>query len=366
MGLRTANDLMVEISYHLVESVVDATILGYVTAGVQTVLVSSVTGIYVGAQVVVSDANSTHVVTVTAFTLSPATITANFPANFLPGSLIFAGTFPTQQPTDPLFTQSEILGYLARAQNEFLSHCPCVFAFASQDITLGNMFQEAPADAIELERIAVETTNFWSISSIIRSGNVVTAYTVPDSGLIAGQSVTATGVLDNSFNGDFTLTGASGATLTWAQTGVDAASSGGQLVGPPTYTRLYETTQEQIAMRDPQWFYNSGTTSPLPQAWFEDRAGVYGWGVAPPPQAGFTAELLYSTRGPDSLGLLDTFLIPDNLIYIVKYKALAYIWSKDGEQRSPSMARYAQQRFDRAVLFVDRYLRGLGETLVQK
>jgi hypothetical protein len=365
MGLRTANSYLVEISAALTEDYVYTTLTAAVAAGPQTVTVASTDALYPGAQIVVNDANPALVeaITVTAVSIPASTLTATFANAHAINTQLLGGTFPTQQSTDPLFTQAEVLSYLARAQNEFLSKVPLIFAFSSPTISLGAIYQATPANAIEMERVALRTGyNFVQIATIARAGGVVTAQLVaePSPDFTVGLPVYVQGVTDNSYSGGpFTLTSGTSPTslaVSWAQAGANSTSSGGN-VGPPTLTRLYETTQEQIAMRDPQWFYNA--RSPVPLSWFEDRTGLYGWGVAPPPQSSFPAEVLYSTRGPDTLNLLSTFAAPDLVNYLIKYKAMEYMYSKNGEMRSPQSADYCRQRFDRGVMIVDRYLQNL-------
>lgn len=278
---RIANDLMIEISGHLVEDVVNATLGAGVAAGVQTVAVSSTTGMYAGAQVVLAkpDGSASTILTISAFDPVALTLTANFSAPYPAASSLLGGTFPTQQPSDPLFTQTEILAYLARAQNEFLTKVPCIFGFSTQNVNLGEEFQALPPTAIELERVSI--------------------------------------------NG----------------------------------TRLYEIAQMDLSMADPQAI--DDTTTPTPTNWFEDRTGYYGWGLDPVPQAGFACELICSQRGPTALILTSLLAVPDAFAHFIKYKALAYCWQKDGEQRSPTMARIAEQRFDSGVAIASRFLDGV-------
>lgn len=68
-----------------------------------------------------------------------------------------------------------------------------------------------------------------AISSIARSSDVVTATlsAAPSPNFFVGATVEVGGVTDAGFDGSFTLTSVSGATLTWAQTAADASSSGG-------------------------------------------------------------------------------------------------------------------------------------------
>jgi hypothetical protein len=67
----------------------------------------------------------------------------------------------------------------------------------------------------------------YLISSIARFSNVVTVTLASAAGLSTGQIVGISGVTDSSFNGVVTITGTTATTFTYAQTGPNAASSGG-------------------------------------------------------------------------------------------------------------------------------------------
>lgn len=282
---RTANALMVEISGHLVEDIVNTSLTQPAAVSLpatpSTLFVTSTLAMYAGAQVVISQPDGTQPAIITILTFDPSTetCTAILPSAYSLGATLLGATFPTQQPSDPLFTQVEVLSYLARAQNEFLSKLPCIFQFTSQNIDLGVDYQALPANAIELERVSI-------------SG-----------------------------------------------------------------TRLYEISQSQATMEDPQWQFN--TSRPTPRGWFEDRTGYYGWGLWPVPQAAFEAKLITSKRGPDALILTSGFEIPDTLLHGTKYLALAWMWQKAGEQRSPSMARIAMDHYTRTLAFATRYMDGV-------
>lgn len=285
-GLRTVANLTVEISGHFAEPYVETTLTANAAIGIQTVGVAGTTGFYAACQVVLAnaDGSSPAILTITGFDPVGLTITADFPAAYAAGSTLYAGTFPTQQPTDPIFTQTEVISYIARAQNEFLSKVPAIYElFENYTFLLGQVFQTMPATAIEVARVAL-----------------------PDS-------------LNN-------------------------------------LTRLYETSQMQLALRDPNWFNNPNNVRPT--SWFTDRSGIYGFGVAPMPQSNYAGELICSVRDADTLLLTDGFLVPDQMVHYVKYKAMEYMWTKDGVQASPTMATQARQRFDRGVLISLRYLRG--------
>lgn len=381
-GQRRVVDVMVEMSYHLIESVVNTPITsitaggygdggygdgGYGDSNGTIFGVGSTVGFYVGAEVILGyRASSEEIVTVLAVDEAGLTFTCSPVNTHVPSEVVFGATFPTQQPTDPLYTQSEIQGYLASAQNDFLTKVPLVLEiFPNRALTLGQLYQPTPGNAIELERVAVQSgVQLLQITIISRTAGIVTVTLQLASNFTTGLPVLVFGVIDRSFNSvgsaTFSLTSVSadGKTLTWLQTAADATSSQGS-VGPQILSRLYESSQTSLSMQDPQWFYN--TTSTVPTNWFEDRTGVYQWGVAPVPDSNFFVELIASVRDSDGLGLLDGFLLPDIFVPYIKYCALADCLSKAGEQRSPTLARFYQSRYDFGVMLADRFLRAVVE-----
>lgn len=72
-----------------------------------------------------------------------------------------------------------------------------------------------------------------SISSISRASNVVTA-TVGSHSVIVGAAAAVAGVTDSSFDGTFVVTGVTPTTISWAQTGSNASSSGGTVTASDT------------------------------------------------------------------------------------------------------------------------------------
>lgn len=391
LGTRLVADLLAEISFHLIEPITVQTLTASLDAGPAVTITLDPTSsltfpaaplpptsyLYPGAQVVLGwQAASAEVVTVIAV-VSETEFTANLVNNHTAGETLFGATFPTQQPTDPIFTQSEILGYVAQAQNEFLTKTPLIFEFfPSNLIELGQTNQLLPGTAIELERVSVQSnpsSTSFNIASIARVGNVVTAtlsQSVSSDQWTAQLPIQVYGVADSSFN---TANGSTidptnatvllatvsvdGLTLTWPQSGADSASSGGY-VSRFVFTRLYESSQEQLSMNQPWWSSQPGLP---PTQWYEDRTGIYGWGVAPPPSGNFYMDLICSVRATEDLTLLDNFLLPDIFIPYVKYKTLEYCFTKDGVQRSPSMARYCKGRYDFGVMLADRFLRNVIE-----
>ena len=70
--------------------------------------------------------------------------------------------------------------------------------------------------------------------------------------------------------------------------------------------------------------------------------------------------MLVSLRDSDQLLMTDGFLVPDVVLHYVKWLAMNYIWSKDGEQSNPLLAKYSEMRYRRGVATVNRWLKGMG------
>lgn len=350
VGYRTVQDVLIEISLRLVEDYVNTTITAPVAAtGSQTVAVGSLWAIYVGAQLVIDSGVNAEVITITAVDTTLNTITAVFAETHLTGVILWGATFPQQQPTDPLFTQEEMLGYLARAQNEFLSQVPAFYTLFEQTILFGNIFQTLPATATQLDRVALSTV-FIPITSLTRSGGEVTAV-APAHGLSKGSTPVVQGTSVDSFDGVFQIDNVIDVnTFTYPQFAADASATGGQFV---YWLRLYEITMSELTMQNRNWrndFFNA------PSAFFEDRSGLYQWGVNANPSSNFPVQLLVATRDSDTLGFLDGFLVPDVCLHYVIYKAFEYIFSKDGVRIQPMLANYCKSRFERGVAVTNRYI----------
>lgn len=369
-GYRLAADLLCEISLHLVESFCFTPITsiqpgGYGDGGYgdypygdgppnAVIFPESTNAMYVGAQIVVGwQAEDAEVVTITQIGSDGSIATTPLANSHAAGDIILAPTFPTQQPTDPLFTQQEMLGYIARAQNEFLSMVSCIYAIFTQSAQYGQVFQNLPQTAIQIDRVAASTF-YQALTSLVRTGGVVTGTTSQPHGLAKGLTPYVYGAVDDSFDGTIqVLTVPTTTTFTYAQDGDDASTTGGALI---YWLRLYETTQAEITMVTRTWFNDYMNA---PAAWFEDRSGLYRWGFNGKPSSNFPIEMLCSIRDTDTLGLLDGFLVQDIYLHYVKYKAMEYIFSKDGVRMDPQRAAYCKDRFDRGVATVLRYITGM-------
>lgn len=350
--------MLIEMSLHLVQPYVNTTLSAPVAAGVQNATVASTAGMYTNCQIIVGSGSDREAVTVTSIVGN--TFSANFANAHSSGEVVWGATFPAQQPTDPLFTQPEMLGYLSRAQNEFLSKVPIIYAMFYQNVAPGIIFQSTPVTATQIDRIAGSSLTV-PITTLVRSGNVVTATTVNPHGLGVGSTPYVYGPEDSSFVGTFEITAVpSPTTLVYTQYAADAATTGGQLL---YWVRLYEITQEELSLQDRSWRNNY---IGIPNAWFEDRAGLYQFGLNGKPAVNFPLELLCAIRDTDTLGLADGFLVPDMMLHYVKYKALEYAFSKDGVKSDPIRAAYCADRFNKGVMACQRWIGAMSMEVAKR
>lgn len=386
LGYRTAADVLMEVSFHLLEPTVYTTITSFDAAGFgdggygdggygdgigYVIGVTSTNAMYAGVQVVIGWKNSdAEVVTVIAVQDATHFVAVLANAHSI-GETVLSPTFPIQEGTDPIFTQPEMLMYLARAQNEFLTAVPCFYERFFQNVNQGIVYQNTPATSILIDRIAASPINI-PIQSMVRVNNVVTLATTDPTNLIQYNTFAVVNASDPSFDGVFAVTasstsgtgfgvggfggggfGGGGYALTYNQVGADGAATGGFI---QSMRRLYEMTQEELTQQNRSWQVNY--TNPL-KAWFEDRAGLYRWGVGGIPQSTYPVELLCAIRDSDTLGLLDGFLIPDVVIHGVKYLAMNYALSKDGVMQEPQMAEFCMKRYAQIVMATGRYIEAM-------
>lgn len=351
-GFRTVNTLLMEISLHLVEPIVQTTLTESVAApGVASPTVGSTANIYVDALLVCDTGTNAEVISVLA--IGAGSIEAVFAKAHASGVPLTAATFPTQEGTDPIFTQAEMIGYVSRAQNEFLEQVPVAFAQFFQQTTTGQLYQPLPATAIELDHVALSQLSL-PITSLVRSGSVVTATFADPHDLSVGDTFWVVQPEDLTFQGVFEVASIIGPPsmsnqLTYLQYLADASTTGGTVA---YFSRLYEVTQSELTMANRQWRQGWGT----PQNFFQDRTGNYQWGLGAIPAVGAPLELICSVRDADTLTLLDGFIIPDTILHFVKYLAMSYAFSKDGVYHDAQRAKYCEERFKRGVATVQRFL----------
>ena len=360
-GFRSALSVMLEMSGHLVQDFVYTSLTSAVTAvGTATVSVSSLginrNAVYVGAQLVIDQSTvNQEIITVTAVNEFTSSFTAMFTLMHAVGASVIGATFPVQASSgDFFYSQSEILSYIARAQNQFLADVPCILALNTQFVQFGQIYQQLVCNAIEINRIASSALTI-PITSLTRASNLVTAVSASPHGLIAGSKFSIYNTPDPSFVGAFKVGNVvSPTSWTYTQYQPDSSAPDGTAV---LWLRLLETSQEELSIQNPFWRNQNITRL---RAFFEDRTGVYKWGVDGKPATTIPVEILVSERDTDTLEMTDFFLVPDVLLHGVKYKALSYCWSKDGEGRDPLRQKYCEMRYDRLVMAAHRWLDGLG------
>jgi hypothetical protein len=356
-----------EMSLQLLQPIVYTPLINSVTAGVATAEIASTTYLYPGALLVVDLGTPNAEVITVASVISAGSppvpaFTAAFSQNHVSGALVQGATFPSQATAgDFLYQTSEILGYLSRAQNEFLADVPCMFQFSSQTVPLGQMLNPAPSNNIQIARIASSNVAV-AIISLTRSNNVVSAVTSDAHNLSQGSELTVINCsLDASYNGSFQVaTVVNSTTVQYPQVGnnstvVSSPVTPVALMG--LWTRLYEVSQQELSNQNPSW--RNQHIAAL-RNWGEDRSGLYGWFVGGIPASNFPVEVLSAIRDTDSLGLLDGFEVPDVCLHGVRWLALSYALSKDGEFKDERRAAFCRMRYQRVVLAVQRLMTGLG------
>lgn len=295
-GYKIANDVLTEMSFHLVEPIVNTTITsifaegygdgGYGDGGFgdppdgpgsYVVYVGSTTAMYTGAMILIG-AHTANQEVVTILAVGDNYFNALLVKTHVTGETVTGATFPVGEMPDPFYTQSEMLSYIANAQNDYLVRVPVIYNVVAQAFASRQKTQTMPADTIQIERIAY----------------------------------------------------------------------GG--------SALYEQSQTSLDLLNYTWSQQAATN---PTLWFEDRTGFMTYGLDQIPLNAFSVEVLYAQRAAATLGLSDAFLLPDAFLTYVKYGALAEVFSKDGEQRDPERAQYCAQRFATGVKIGQQFYKNI-------
>lgn len=161
----TYNDIATDVSYALIEVIVSTTLGTAVTPGIATVTPPSMSGIYVGALLIVDTGAAQEVATVMATTAT--TFTATFFNVHASTAPVFGATFPSGQTDAPLFTQQEIISYINDAQSDFLRDVrPLYKMVMGVPTNTGQRYYPQPIDCIRLERIAInpQPTSYNSVT----------------------------------------------------------------------------------------------------------------------------------------------------------------------------------------------------------
>ena len=265
-GFLRVIDRLQDASYALFEPVVNQEFPSTITAGTRTIVVYD-PSIYVDCQLVcgVTGANL-EVITVTAVTSS--SFTATFANAHQVGEQILGATFPVRYPTDPLFTQDEMLAYISTATNDFLTDVPLVYGIADLTVSPTGQNTPLPADSLFPVRIAYE---------------------------------------------DYPLR---------------------------------ETSQSNLDAMYPIW---SQQGLSQPRVYFRDKIPIQNVGIWPRMGDTVNLECVYAQRQAETMGWGDGFFLPDCLTQYILYRTLSFAFSKDGEARSPGLAKYFASRYQFGV-----------------
>jgi hypothetical protein len=154
-------DLMEDIALALVEPLVNTLLGKNVAPGnslPQTMVPPSMVGIYSGALLLAGTVENIEQITV--LTVTSDSFTAVFKNQHYASEYLVGSTFPSGQIDHPLFTQQEILGYIADVQNEFLLKTRSIYGVTGTfseppdiEVEVGNRFYAQPEQAIRVERI---------------------------------------------------------------------------------------------------------------------------------------------------------------------------------------------------------------------
>lgn len=294
VGSLIANDILTDVAFALFEPCVNVLVpAGGIVVGLAAVPVWD-PSIYIGAELLVGVlGGDLEVVEVTA--VNPGvSFTAVFVNPHVAGEPIIGATFSVQNTAgDPFFTQLEMLTYLSNAVSDFLLRCPLVYAI-DDEISVGPSQPTAalPDDCMQPVRIAVFQE-------------------------IAGEGFGDGGFGDGGFGGDDTVT-----VFSYA---------------------LRETSQSNLDGTDFTW---SQEAAAEPYTYYRDKIGLQNFGIWPRANNITNVEIIYRQRGPDLMGLADGFLLPDPFLVYIKARVLEFALSKDGEQRSPALARFWNGRYE--------------------
>jgi hypothetical protein len=156
-------DRLQDASYALIQPVVNEQFPSTIAAGLRTIPIADLAVwiptvcLYVGAQLVCGvTGSSLEVVTVTAVNVG-VSFSAVFANAHNAGEQILGATFPVRYPTDPLFTQAEMIAYISSATNDFLTDVPLCYNIAELVVTPTSQNTPLPADSLFPVRIAYES-----------------------------------------------------------------------------------------------------------------------------------------------------------------------------------------------------------------
>lgn len=125
---------------------------------------------------------------------------------------------------------------------------------------------------------------------------------------------------------------------------------------------LRETSQSNLDAYDYRWNVQSGNE---PYTYFRDKIGLQNIGVWPRASNTTPLEIVYQQRSGETLGLADGFVLPDPFLVYIKARVLWNAYSKDGEQRSPTLAKFYDQRYENGIKISKMILEVLNDQTAQ-
>ena len=109
---------------------------------------------------------------------------------------------------------------------------------------------------------------------------------------------------------------------------------------------LRETSQSNLDGNDFRWQQEGST---LPYTYYRDKIGLQNIGLWPVASNTVPLEIVYQQRSGQFLHLGDGFLLPDVFLVYIKARVLSTAYSKDGEQRSPALAKMWGDKYENGV-----------------
>jgi hypothetical protein len=162
-GFLRVVDRLQDCAYALFQPVVNQQLPAPISAGSQTIPISNpavwvpTVCLYTGAQLVCGvTGGNLEVVTVTAVNVG-VSFTATFANAHAAGEWINGSTFPVRYPTDPLFTQAEMIAYISSACSDFYTDVPLCYNLATLAVPFMQQNTPLPADSLFPVRIAYES-----------------------------------------------------------------------------------------------------------------------------------------------------------------------------------------------------------------
>lgn len=125
---------------------------------------------------------------------------------------------------------------------------------------------------------------------------------------------------------------------------------------------LRETSQSNLDGYDYRWAQQGNTE---PYCYYRDKIPLQSFGIWPKANNTVPVEIIYEQRGAQLMGLADGFLLPDPFLVYVKARTLEFAYSKDGEQRSPALAQFYNQRYEAGVKISKVILEVINDTAMQ-